>query len=311
MVFRAMFLVLVLAFPIACGSASPSPSDSGPVVDVPDTTGPEMSELDGDSPEPEPDVPAGSDPGEDPGTSTDLAPDPGPALDPGSEPDPGPVPDPGVPSDDGPAPDPGPSVPLPGFGAVTGECGVLDEVEWGSTQPFLFRNALDFGSTAFDVSLLTPAGQEVEKDGNLGGSSVHSEAIAVEVLVRCELAELLKTEGEIAYKDAGGKKTDELVLIDGRKVGVSVVRAFHYPAGQPYTADEATKILQKKLGDVLLSGPNAAPEDAWQRSVLAVIAYDDQHADQIASAWQQLDGTTKASTIVYVTVTGGDDAFLY
>jgi len=34
----------------------------------------------------------------------------------------------------------------------------------------------------------------------------------------------LKTEGDIDYQDPGGKKTDILLLIDARKVGVSVTR---------------------------------------------------------------------------------------
>ena len=41
------------------------------------------------------------------------------------------------------------------------------------------------------------------------------------------------------------------------------------------------------------------------------MAYDQQHADTIATAWAGLDAATKADTIVYVVVTDGADAFMY
>jgi hypothetical protein len=308
----------LLAGGLACGSAHVEPRVDGGWP------------WDGD--EGEADVPAG-DPGmppadafEDPGAA-----DPGPDADPGLPPadpgiaDPGPS-DPGLPladpgiADPGPpdlgtpdpgATDPGPGSPLPGFGALTGDCGVLDDAEWDSSAPFLFRNAIDFGVLAYDPSLLTPGGQEVISDGNLGGSSVESEALAVDVMVRCEGAVLLKTEGEIGYLDAGGKKTDELLSIDGRRVGVSVVRAFIYPLGTAYTAAEADRVLRKKLTDIQSSQRNAVPEDAWSRSVLSVLAFDDAAADLVRTTWDALGADVRGDAVVVVTVTNGQDAFAY
>jgi hypothetical protein len=92
---------------------------------------------------------------------------------------------------------------------------------------------------------------------------------------------------------------------------MSVVRAYHYPPTNPYTESEATAILTKKLGDILLSAANAAPADAWERSVLYVVAYDEQYADAIESAWSNLDASVRAATIVLLTATAGDDQFLY
>lgn len=189
---------------------------------------------------------------------------------------------------------------------------MLDEGEWSAkSTPFFFRNAIDLGSAAFDEQQLSTGGLQVFTDGNLGGSSIHSEVFAYEVLYRCELAQLLETEKGIKYIDPDGKKTDLLVEIDGRKIGVSVTRAFHYPPGQPYTEAEATKLLEGKLADVLASALNAKPAFAWERSMLHVIAADAQHADVVKTAYDMLDAKLRASTLLVVTVTDGNDAYIY
>ena len=204
-----------------------------------------------------------------------------------------------------------PAVALAGFGDLTGDCFVLDDVEWDSADPFLFRNTLDLGTLSFDPTALSAGGLEVYNDGNLGGSSLYSEIFAYEVLYRCELASLLKTEGEIVYQDAGGKKTDLLAEIDTRIVGVSVTRAFHYPPTTPYTVAEAEALLTDKLSYIPLSAANADPSDAWERSILSVIAWDDQYAQAIDDAWSGLDAALKADVILVVTATDGDDDYLY
>ncbi len=202
-------------------------------------------------------------------------------------------------------------VPLDGFGDISGTCGFLDESVWSSSAPHLFRNAIDFGTTEFDYASLSVGGQQVWDDGNLGGNSMHSEVFSYEVLYRCELATLLKTEGEILYQDAGGKKTDLLVSIDSRKVGVSVTRAFHFPAGTPLPFADAYALLDDKCGDILLSADNAHPTDAWVRSMLHVIAFDAGHADMIEQAYAALDATVLDETLLVVTVTDGTDLYIY
>ena len=204
------------------------------------------------------------------------------------------------------------SGPLSGVGKLSGACGVLDDTEWKSTKPFLFRNAIDFGAATFDWTKLSAGGQKIWKEGNLGGSSVHSEIFAHEVLYRCELAKLLKTESKITYTNTNGKKTDMLLNIDARKIGVSVTRAFHYPPTNPYTQAEAKTLLDKKLADLPKSKANATPGDAWTRSILHVLAYNKQHADMVQAAWsKQVSATTKGDAILMLTVTDGNDAFIY
>lgn len=205
-----------------------------------------------------------------------------------------------------------PVVPLAGFGAISGACGVLDD-ELYDSEPSLFVNAIDFADDPYDAEdfdLLTSAGQEVLTDGNAGGSSAFSEVFAMEVLARCELAELIATETEIVY-DVQGKLTDILVRIDGELVGVSVTRAVGFPKDAPYTVEQATTLLEDKLADVLASTANVSDEHRWVKQILHVLAYADGHRASVEAAWAAIDDDVRADTIVIVTVTDGDDLFMY
>jgi hypothetical protein len=202
-------------------------------------------------------------------------------------------------------------VPLDGFGAISGECGILDPAELTGPEPTLFRNELDFGQLVFDYDLLSEGGQKVYDDGNLGGSSLYSEIFSYEVLYRCELADLLKTEAEIVYQDDGGKKTDLLVAVDELKIGVSVTRAYGWPPEDPYTVEDAQALLEDKLADIPLSSANVDPVDAWEKQILHVMAYAPGHADSIEQAWAELGADLLGDTVLLVTVTEGADEELY
>ncbi len=194
-------------------------------------------------------------------------------------------------------------------GTISGDCGVVAP-GLATSESILFSNSIDFGK-AFDESLLGDGAQEVLADGNLGGSSLYSEAVAFEVLDRCEGATLLKTEAEIDYQDSGGKKTDLLITIEDVAVGVSVTRAYHYPPEDGMEVEDAYTLLEDKLDDVLLSAANVASTDAWARSMLHVIAWDDAHAAAVTAAYDMLSTETADETVVFVTVTHGDDEALY
>jgi len=219
--------------------------------------------------------------------------------------------DPTLPGDDAGGGDPATCAPTAGLGVVTCSCNALGDDEWLSASPFLFLAAIDFGTAGFVVGSLTPGGAEVIADGNLGGSSLESEATAVEVLTRCEQAALLNTEDELHYTNENGKKTDERMEIDGRLVGVSVVRAYHYPPENPYSEAEALVMLSGKLDDLPVSQGNALPEFAWSRSLLFVIAYNQQYADAVLAVWQTLTDDVRRDAILFVTTTNGDDSALY
>lgn len=203
--------------------------------------------------------------------------------------------------------------PLPGFGAITGQCGVLTLAELDGMTPLWFQGELTFDNRYDDPAerpLLTDGGREIILDGNAGGSSLYSEVFAYEWLARCELATLLKTENEVVY-DVAGKKIDLLVEIDGRKVGASVTRAVTFPFGNPYTMAAATTLLDRKLDDIQLASAQVSAADRWSKQMLVVLAYDLQHAQVAMQAWSALDAQTRDDTLLVVAVTSGDDLFIY
>ena len=203
------------------------------------------------------------------------------------------------------------AVPLEGFGAISGDCGVLDDEEWGAASPFFFRSTLDLGDAAFDPALLSAGAQEILAEGTAGGSSGNSEALAFDLLHRCELAELVLSETEVAYTDPDSKRTDILVLLDGRHVAVSVARAYNYPPTEPCQVERLRTLLARKLGDAEDAESHADPANDWDRSILSVIAYSDQCAEAVADAYAAIDDETRSDIILMVTVTDGADEFLY
>jgi hypothetical protein len=130
-------------------------------------------------------------------------------------------------------------------------------------------------------------------------------------LHRCEGAVLVKTETEVLYDPVGSDKTDILVEIDGHRIGVSVTRAVAFPFDSPYPVDRAQMLLERKLTSILESSMNVVATDAWVKQILHVIAYAPMHADSIRAAWDLIDPAIRADTILLVTVTDGDDAFIY
>lgn len=206
------------------------------------------------------------------------------------------------PSDAGPEP----------VGTLSGACGELDDTELLGGA-YDFENHLDFtmGYTEADATRLSAGAQEILAEGTAGGSSGLSEAFAFEVLSRCEGASLVKSETEIVYDPVTSKKTDILVEIDGHKIGVSVTRAVGFPRDAPYTVDNALPLIQRKFGDILESSANVVAGDAWVKQVLHVVAYSQAHADAVRAAAAIVDPAVRADTILMVTITDGDDEFIY
>jgi hypothetical protein len=215
--------------------------------------------------------------------------------------------------DGGPLPDAANAVPLPGFGDIAGMCGVIDEPVLTADQAIWFQGELTFADRYDDPAerdQLTAGGRHIVETPNAGGSSLYSEVFAFEWLARCELATLLKTETEIVY-DVDGKKADLLVELDGRKIGVSVVRAVTFPFGQPYTMSAATTIVTRKIEDLRLATSQVSAADLWTEQMVAMLAYDAQHAQVAMDAWNALSAETRGETMMVVAITSGDDLFIY
>lgn len=184
-----------------------------------------------------------------------------------------------------------------------------------SPQPSYIEVRLDFGMDEFDDPAerprLTPGAQTILATPNAGGSSVESEAFAMETLALCEGATLVKTETEIVYDPPTSKKTDILVNVDGSQLGVSVTRAVSFPRDGGYPVSQALSLLDGKLSDILVSSQNVVAPDNWVKQALVVMAWGDLQRDSIRTAWGQLDAGVRADTILYVVVTDGLDAPIY
>jgi hypothetical protein len=122
---------------------------------------------------------------------------------------------------------------------------------------------------------------------------------------------LLKTETEISYDDSTGKISHFIIDISGFKVGVIVTRAFTLPLGEDYTEEAAHSLLFNKLGDVILSTANVSAVDLWKKQILHIFADTVQHAERLKTVYNTLPEDLRSDTILVITVTEGDDIFLY
>lgn len=197
---------------------------------------------------------------------------------------------------------------------ASGQCGVL-EPELTKPTPSLMNNALVFAAGEnYDKASLSPGGQILFDTPNAGGSSTESETMSFEILRYCDGAKLLKTETQILYQPpdntAANTISDILMEIDGKKVGVSVVRVYK-PSSQPALTDDAVKaLLEKKLVGIIRSSQRVLPADKWVKQILHVFTVSAAGTAAVARVWPSIAAATRADTITLVTQTTGG-GFLY
>lgn len=195
------------------------------------------------------------------------------------------------------------------LGTLSGQCGTV-AAELAKATPSFFENTLVFvAGETYTKASLSPDGQKIFDTPNAGGSSTESEVLSFEVLRYCDEAALVKTETQVRYVDDAGPITDLLVSIGGKKVGVSVTRAYR-PPGQPYGEAEARTILEDKLADVNRSSQRVAAGDKWVKQVLHVFASTEAQATAVRTAYAKLDAGLKADTVLLLTRTTGG-GFVY
>jgi hypothetical protein len=213
---------------------------------------------------------------------------------------------------DAPADDSGPQGDILGT-LASGSCGVV-KTQLTQPTPSLENNLLVFvAGETYDRASLSPGGQILFDAPNAGGSSGESEVMSFEVLRHCEGASLLKTETDITYQapdDAGANTiTDILVEIGGKKVGVSVTRAYK-PATQPLTDPEVKALLEKKLEGINRSSQRVLPADKWVKQILHVFSVNKAATDAVGRVLPTIEAAIRADTIVLVTQTTGG-GFVY
>lgn len=193
------------------------------------------------------------------------------------------------------------------WGIISGACGgLVDDIP---SPDAAFRvNTWQFDPyTTFDPTPLRPGARSRYYGRNAGGSSKCSEVMSMQLLYACEGATTLKPEVEITYT-AAGSITDWLATMGGYKVGVSVTRAYKGPNVQTYTVADATALLTKKLSGINESTANVSAADKWQKQILHIWTLQPTWVPLLQTAWQQLDPSLRADTLVLVTIEQGGTA---
>ncbi len=200
------------------------------------------------------------------------------------------------------------------LGTLSGSCGEV-RAELSKATPSLKVDTLQFvAGERYEKAWLSSDGQRLFDKPNAGGSSGESETMSFEVLHFCEGATLLKTETEVMYGPApdGGANsiTDILVEIDGKKVGVSVTRAYKPQSAGAQTDAEIKSLLEKKLEGITASSARVLAQDKWVKQVLHVFAATQGSVDGIQRVLPTIDAAIRADTVVLVTKTIGG-GFIY
>jgi len=160
-------------------------------------------------------------------------------------------------------------------------------------------NSEEFKSLTKNIS---QAGNLILNEPNAGGNSVFSEVLSFEILHRTFGAELLKTEMQIDYFPENSKKTDYSVMLNNKKIGVSVTRAFHFMGDENYTDLDARMLLRKKLNGVICSSDCVSESDSWEKQILHVFVRSDRVAQILMQEYRKMKSTFKSNTIVFITV---------
>lgn len=200
------------------------------------------------------------------------------------------------------------------LGSLAGPCPLLSG-ELLASEPSLYFDTLAFANgETYAKSSLSPGGVVLFDTPNAGGSSTESEVMSFEVLHFCEGATLLETETGIEYDASvdGGMNsiTDILVEIDGKKVGVSVTRAYKPTSQGAQTDGELKALLEKKLAGINASSARVKPAYKWVKQILHVFSFSADSTAAIDRVWPTIDSTLRADTIVLVTTTTGG-GFVY
>jgi len=143
---------------------------------------------------------------------------------------------------------------------------------------------------------LHPSSQRLLTEPNAGGNSENSEGLSFEIL-NCVLfpARDVKGELEIEYK-CRTSIADYLCTIFNEVVGVSVTRAMKYPNPEAFTADDAKRLLRKKIRGIIKARRNVKSAFQWSRSILHVWAQTEDIASIVCSVYRDIASSADSAT---------------
>jgi hypothetical protein len=193
------------------------------------------------------------------------------------------------------------------LGTLTGSCGVVRTQLLQAAPSFEVQYLSFVAGEKFEKASLSADAQRILSTPNAGGSSIESEVMSFEILRHCEGAKLLKTEKEILYTsggDGGNNITDNLLEIDGKKVGVNPLRIYR-PSNITLSDADVKKDLSDKLISIKRSSERVVPADKWVKQVMHVWTATAAATDAVKRMYPTIDADTKADTIVLVTEAKG------
>jgi hypothetical protein len=152
---------------------------------------------------------------------------------------------------------------------------------------------------SYEKMKLTKEANKIQSTPNAGGSSEVSEALSFEMMKKYFNAQLLKCETEVSYFPEGGSITDYVIRLFDKVIGVSVTRAMKYDNSE-FTTEDAIHLLSKKLKGIDQSSRNSLVE--WNKQILHVWLMNEQTADSMHAAWDNLNTSLKANTVLLVTL---------
>lgn len=142
---------------------------------------------------------------------------------------------------------------------------------------------------------------------NAGGNSILSEAMSVEFIIATfggrNYTNSVITEMEIDYVVSDWKPCDYMICLNGVLTAVSVTRAMSHFNPYGYTLDMASKLLTKKITNLVLARTGVHKHHVFTKSILHVWCQTEQIAKLINQAFKALDSDFKNGIALICTTT--------
>ena len=146
---------------------------------------------------------------------------------------------------------------------------------------------------------LSPWSQKVLMSANAGGSSIISESLSAEVLVRMFGAGGIRTEMEIEYVTSS-KIVDFTIKMYGKNVGVSVTRAMGWPIEAQFTYAHGHRLMRKKIAGLIVARENA--RERFDVAILHVMCSSNRIKNVLYRVYKKLPRDFTCDIIVLCTV---------
>lgn len=175
--------------------------------------------------------------------------------------------------------------------------------------PLIFRHTFNPTRRLKEFDVTTYA-QKIYQEPNAGGSSYNSEALSADLISELFCASNLVTEMELQYKYET-KKCDYLIQMYGQNVGVSVTRGMKYPEPGMYEREDAERLLEKKLSDLIAARSGLRQIHKFNKSILHIWCETNTIADMLTEVYHGLHSYYKNNIVVVLTVTNCSAQYIF